>query len=243
MPDFSELISVFTREAGADPRAWLLAWARVLPAVSIVPAFGLGALPGAPRLALGFAMAFGIAPAVRPLASNADLLPAFASELAKGVPVAVTAALVLWTATMAGGLMDELRGSRQPSALTNVDSGASPLGALLSMLVALVFLQAGGAARIVEALAEPNLSVGVVEGIARRLTNAVELAVAVGAPVLVSTIILELAFALVHRIAQPAFLEPIFAPLRSFALLALSALLLERIAEFLALQAQLQTLR
>jgi type III secretory pathway component EscT len=133
-----------------------------------------------------------------PLASNADLLPAFASEFAKGVPAAVTAALVLWTATMAGGLMDELRGSRQPSALANVDSGASPLGALLSMLVALVFLQAGGAAKIVEALAEPNLSVGVVEGIARRLTNAVELAVAVGAPVLVSTIVLELGFALVH---------------------------------------------
>jgi hypothetical protein len=51
-------------------------------------------------------------------------------------------------------------------------------------------------------------------------------------------VLLETASALIARAATPAFIGPVLAPLKSVALLGVLALVLERIAELLALVAR-----
>ena len=58
---------------------------------------------------------------------------------------------------------------------------------------------------------------------------------AIAAPFIAASIVLEIAGALVARAASPAYLHVFLAPIRSLALLTLAALLLERIATFMAL--------
>jgi hypothetical protein len=59
-------------------------------------------------------------------------------------------------------------------------------------------------------------------------------ALAIAAPVLAASIVVELASALIARAATPAFIQPLLAPLRSLVLLAVAALALDRMVELLA---------
>src|SRR6478752_7755742 len=129
--------------------------ARVTPALTLLPAFGLKALPAQTRAALGLALAASIAPSVQPLQLAAPFGVALLLEAARGLPIALAASGALWAAGMAGGLTDNLRGGRETQALPIVDEETSPLGALLSLLVALIFLETGGAARVAHALSSP----------------------------------------------------------------------------------------
>jgi flagellar biosynthesis protein FliR len=221
----------------SDLSAWGLAWARVTPALTIVPAFGLSALPAPSRAALGLAMAIAIAPALHPI--DADAQPYALSlvlQVVEGLPVAIAAALALWTAAMVGGLADNLRGAGQAAALPNVEDGASPLGALLSMLVAILFLESGGAARVAAALsATPARSGFGVPVLAHALTASIELSIAVAAPVVAASIVSELASALVARAATPAHVQALLAPLRTIVVLGIFALVLDRMAELLTI--------
>ncbi|MEB2311524.1 MAG: flagellar biosynthetic protein FliR [Sorangiineae bacterium] len=233
------LIAAFESN-GVELRAWGLAWARVTPTMVLVPAFGLRAVPGAVRAALGLALGAAVAPALHPVASSALPWPALlAEQAALGLPVALTAATALYVASMTGGVMDDLRAGRESAALPNVEPGATPLGALLAMLVAIVFLETGGPARVVEALADPALEFhGALARAAAQLAHGVEVAVAVAAPVVIASLVVEVAGALVARAASPAYVQPLLAPLRSLAILAVAALLFERMAELLALLAR-----
>jgi len=221
-----------------DLRGWALSWARVTPAATLLPAFGLNALPAQTRAALCLALAASIAPSLQPAESAAPFGVALMLEAAAGLPVALAAAGALWAAGMAGGLTDNLRGARETQALPNVDEGTSPLGALLSMLVALIFLEGGGASRVAAALTEPiALSNGVLWRVARGLTHSIELALAVAAPLAAVSIVVELANALIARSASPAYIAALLAPLRSIAILVAFALLFERMASLLAVVA------
>ena len=220
---------------GVDLRGWALAWARVTPALTLVPAFGLNALPAQTRAALGLALAVSIAPSLHPAKLAAPFGVALLLEAARGLPVALAAAGALWAAGMAGGLADNLRGARETQALPIVDEETSPLGALLSLLVALVFLEGGGAARVASALSGTgDVSNGVLWQVAIGLTHAIELALAVASPVVAVSIIAELANALIARSATPAHVVALLAPLRSVLLLIAFALLFERMASLLA---------
>jgi flagellar biosynthesis protein FliR len=226
--------------AGIDLRAWGLAWARVAPSVLLIPAFGLRALPTPARIALGLSLAAGIAPALGPAAAQGrPWLVLFVVELARGLPVALTASTALWAASMAGGLVDDLRGARESSGLPNVDPGSGPTGALLAMLVAIAFLESGGPARVASVLADPAL--GFSDPLARaaaNLSGGIELAVAVAAPVVAASIVIGVASSLIVRAASPAYVEPLLAPLRSLVVLAVAALVLDRMLELLALSAR-----
>jgi type III secretory pathway component EscT len=221
---------------GLDLRAWGLAWARVAPTIAIVPAFGLRAVPAPARIALGLALAASIAPAVGPAADPAHPWPLqLAIEAAKGLPVALSAAIALWAATMAGGLIDDLRGAREQASLPNVEPGSTPMGALLAMLAAIVFLETGGPGRVAHALSDRNLSLSdPLSRAAANLVSGIELAIAIAAPIVVVAIVVEVAGALVARAANPAHLGPILAPLRSIAILGVAALLLDRMIELVA---------
>ncbi|HYP98107.1 MAG TPA: flagellar biosynthetic protein FliR [Polyangiaceae bacterium] len=224
-----------------DLRGWALAWARVTPALTILPAFGLNALPAQTRAALGLALAVSIAPSLQPLQLAAPFGVALLFEAARGLPVAIAASGALWAAGMAGGLTDNIRGARETQGLPVVDEETSPLGALLSLLVALIFLEGGGAARVVAALSSPQtVSHGALWQVALGLTHAIELALAVAAPIVAVSIVLELANALIARAATPAHVVALLAPLRSILILVCFALLFERMASLLVSVASLR---
>lgn len=156
-------------------------------------------------------------------------------EVLKGVPVALTAAAGIWAATMAGGVVDILRDPNPGPGPAAVDRDASGIGVLLTLAVATIFLQAGGAAQIARALADPALAfelplVAATASIAR----GIEIAVAVAGPVACSAILLDVVAGLSSRAAVSVSLLGLWPPVRAVALLAVSALLLSRMAEALA---------
>ena len=70
---------------------------------------------------------------------------------------------------------------------------------------------------------------------AHTLTAGIGLAIAIGAPLLAAAVVLEIAFALVARAASPAQVQALLAPIRALALLAIVAVVLERVAGVVAL--------
>jgi type III secretory pathway component EscT len=217
-----------------------LAWARVMPTVTIVPAFGLRALPAPARGVLALALAAGIYPALLPVAGARAGVPwviAALEQVLAGLPIAVAAAVPLWAATMAGGLVDALRGGAPdgPAAGSPVVEGrASSFGILLSVFASAAFLATGGAARAAAALAAATPAEHPVLAAARDLAGGITLAVAIGGPVLAAAVVLEIAFALLARSASPAQIHALLAPIRALGLLAVVAIVLERIGALLA---------
>lgn len=240
MPGLVGEVAEVLARGGVDLSRLGMAWARVAPSVALVPAFGLRAFPAPARVTLGLALALVVAPGLPGLGATSLAWPvALVVEAAKGVPIAIGAAATLWAATMAGGLIDDLRGARETSALPNVESGATPLGALFSILAAVLFLESGGPARVLSALGRPDLGFSQpLLGALANLIGGVELALAVAAPLVVASVVVEIASSLVARAASPAYIQPLLAPLRSLALLAVAALVLERMLELFALVIQ-----
>lgn len=220
---------------GIDLAAWAVAWARVAPVIAIVPAFGLRALSAPVRAAAALLFAAVIIPAVRPLANGWLPFPVLLiTELARGTIVAVAAAVPLWAATMAGGVADALRGSEGTSPIATVEDRATPLGTLFSLLACVLFLGFGGPARVVGLLGQPIELEGGVARAAADMAAGIGIGLAIAAPFIAASIVLEIAGALIARAASPAYLHVFLAPIRSLALLTLAALLLERIAAFMA---------
>jgi type III secretory pathway component EscT len=233
-PLVGTIADAFAR-SGVDLGGLGLAWARVMPAVTLVPAFGLGALPASARAVMGLAFAASIFPALTPLAAGDAPWELLAlRELAGGLPVAIAAAVPLWAATMAGGVADALRGSQETPSVPTVEGRATPLGIPLSLLASAIFLAGGGPARVVEALALRPVPPQPLLAAAGDLTSGIALAVAVGGPLLAASVVIEVAAALVARAASPAQIHALLAPLRALGSLAVMAIVLERLAGVLA---------
>lgn len=223
-----------------DIQAIGLAWARFAPTLAIVPAFGLRALPVSARGILGIALAAGISPAVAMQTGLAEshvpwIVLAF-EQLLLGLPIALAAAIPLWAATMAGGLVDSLRGAQDGTGLAVVEGNkATPIAILLSLLASIVFLSTGGPARVAAALATASFGAHPLLAAAQSITAGIGIAIALAAPLLAAAVVLEIAFALVARAASPSQVHALLAPLRALGLLAVIALVLDRIVEVLAL--------
>jgi len=221
--------------AGIDLAPLGLAWARVMPAVTLVPAFGLRALPVPARAVLGLALAGCIFPALAPIAGTTAPWPLLAlGEVARGLPVAIAAAVPLWAATMAGGVADALRGSQESPTAATVEGPATPLGIALSLLASAIFLATGGPARVVAALAERPAAAHPVLAAADDLAGGITMAVAVGGPLLAAAVVIEVAGAIVARAASPAQVHTLIAPLRALGTLAVMGIVLQRLAVALA---------
>lgn len=227
-------------EASSSFGAIGLAWAKVLPTVTLVPAFGLKALPAPARGIFGIAIAVGIYPAIATGlvtaggASSAPWVVRALEQILAGLPVALAAAIPLWVATMTGGLVDALRGTSDARAFTVVEGNAGSFGILLSLFASSVFLMTGGASNVVAALATAALPEHPLLSAVHDLTSGIGLAVAIGGPVLAASVVLEVTFALVARAATPAQVHALFAPIRTLGLLAIVAIVLDRIASLLA---------
>ena len=225
--------------SGVDPRAWALGLSRSAAAVTLVPAFGLTAVPAPARLALGLGLGLCIAPALASRVSpEGSLLLAMGREALAGLPVALLAALAIYVASMAGGLVDDLRGARDGLSLPVLPEQAPSVSVLFALLAALAFLETGGAARVAAALASPVLDAHFTwPAVVSAFAAAIGLAFAIAAPLVVAAVVLEAGSALIARAASPAFIAPVLAPLKSLALLAVLAVVFERIAELLTLVA------
>jgi type III secretory pathway component EscT len=239
-PSIVEVVAEGFQRSGVDLAALGLAWARAMPAVTLVPAFGLKALPAPARMVMGLALAASIFPALAPIADTGSSRPwalLALIEVARGLPVAIAAAVPLWAATMAGGVADALRGSRETPSVPAVESPATPLGVVLSLLASAIFLGTGGPARVVEALASHPLAAHPLTAAADDLVAGIALAVALGGPLLAAAVVIEIAAALIARAASPAQVHALLAPLRAIGTLAVMALVLERLAAALAIAA------
>lgn len=220
----------------SDLEAWGLAWARVAPTIALVPALGLRALPGPARAVLALGMAAVIAPALRPMAaSEGPWALRLLLETVRGLPIALAAAIPLWAATMVGGVIDALRGANEQLSSPLVEGRPTALGIVFSLMASLVFLATGGPARLASALADASLDVAhPLTRAAHDLAAGISIAVALAAPLIAASIVVEVAGALVARAASPAQLHALLAPIRTFALLAMTALVFDRMAEGLA---------
>jgi len=105
-----ESLARLLEQNGIDLAAWGLAWARVAPLLAVVPAYGCRESTQPERAAAALLLALVIVPAMRPIANETAPFPVLLlTELARGTVVAVSAAVPLWAATMAGGVIDALR--------------------------------------------------------------------------------------------------------------------------------------
>jgi len=225
------------RGAWPDLARVLVAWARMAPVVALVPAFGLRAVIAPVRVGLALAFAVAVSPAVDVAGDGGPItLLYLGQEALGGLPVALTAAAALHVATMVGGLVDALRAERAASLVPGLPEGTSPLGVLLGLLVAVAFLEGGGATELCELAAAPPSS-GLV-GAALALERGVVIAVAAAMPLVVVSIVVEIAFALTARAASPAYLTPVLAPARSLVLLGATALVLDRLVALTVLVAE-----
>jgi type III secretory pathway component EscT len=218
-------------------RSWLLGVARVLPSMILVPAFGLRAAPGAARVGLALMLGACIAPAL----SNSDALPfglALTLEALRGLPVAISAAATLWAASMAGGLIDELRRGREMSPVPLVSAESGVANILLTLVAALAFLQTGRATRIGSALLrEPDVAGGLLANVVRDLLSGVELAIATAVPFVVASVLVDVLSSLAMRSVPAPSLRSIWAPVRSLVFLLLLAAILDRVFALVVLLA------
>jgi type III secretory pathway component EscT len=221
---------------GIDLERLGLGWARVAPAVVLVPAFGLRALPRTAQALMSLALAASLWPALAP-ASRASSAPwAFMalSEIVRGLPVAVGAAVPLWAATMAGGVADAVRGTQDLSPFPTVEGRATPLGVPLSLIACAIFVTTGGPARVAEALAFAPMNDHPAQTVAAALVSGITLAVALAGPLLGGAVVVEVAAALVARAASPAQIHALLAPLRALATLGILAIAFHGLVEAIA---------
>jgi type III secretory pathway component EscT len=206
-----------------------------MPAVMIVPAFGLRGLPRPAQVLMGLGLAGCVAPVLPPsgaFGSNPWLLEALV-EVLRGIPVALAAAVPLWAATMAGGMADALRASQDTVSAPTVEGRATPLGVPLSLLSCAIFLGTGGPARMARALAFRPPSAHPLLAATSDLVSGIGLAVAIGGPLLAAGVIADIAAALVARAAAPAQVHALVAPLRALGMLAVMGLVFDRLAAVL----------
>jgi type III secretory pathway component EscT len=223
--------------AGLAPGAWLLAAARVMPSVLLVPAFGLRALPLLARAAFALILAACVAPALAPgMPVTRVAVDTLLWQAWIGLPVAVSAASALWVATMAGNVIDGLRGVQATAPFAVVDSEATPLGVLLSLAASLGFLLLGGPAALVSALIAARApSEDSLLGVALGVAQGINVAVLLAAPLLVIAVVCEVASALIQRAAQATAFGNVLAPARALVIVLFTALLLDRVVEGLKL--------
>lgn len=224
------------RDAGIDASGWVLAWARSLPSLLLVPALGLPGLPLPLRLVFAGVLAVVIAPTLAPSAGPMAIaepsLAMVASELGRGSPVALGVAVGVWGATMAGNLLDELMGSSTGSRLPFDDAEpGGPLGVLLALIAAIAFFELGGPARMLTALASaPALGVADLRALALTLARGIQLAVVLAGPLLALAPFVELLAGLTARSAFPSGQRAALGSLRGLVLFGGAALLLDRFA-------------
>lgn len=235
-PDLWKLLAEMLQQLGVSWQHLLLAWARVLPLVTIVPAFGSRLMPAPARAVFGLGVALLLLPTVTARvaldeAAGSAWVLGVVRELAAGLPIALATGGLLWAAMMAGGLVDDLRGASQQQSLVLSDA-RTPLGALLGLFATWAFLELGGVESALGALlAAPSHDP--LLGAASDLVSALQITFALCAPVVCISVVWEATGALIARAASPAHVQSLLAPLRALVVLGGLAVVLPAVFELL----------
>lgn len=228
MTGLLEAVAALLEARGIELSTWALGWARVLPLVTILPAFGARLLPPVGRVVLGLVLGLLIAPALPALPASNETWPLrLITEVLRGLPVALGASALLWAASMAGGVSDELRGGGQLARISMLEPDSSALGALFGLFAALGFLSLGGVTAALERLVAPSHPANLPLAAVSDLVASVEIALSLAAPLIALVIVVEVAGALMARAASPAHIVVLLAPLRALAVLVGLALALD----------------
>ncbi len=225
------LVNGLLTRTGVHWQQLLLSWARVLPLVLIVPAFGSRLMPAPARAVFGVGLAFVLLPAMPEVPTSTQAwMVRFVGELVRGLPIALSSAAMIWASMMAGGVTDDLRGAGQHQSSIMPDA-KTPLAAFLGLFAIIAFLQLGGVQSAMLALA--NDTRPVLLRAVSDLVYAIDIAFALVAPPVCVSVVWEVASAMVARAASPAYVQTLLAPLRSLVLLAGLVLVMPRLFEVL----------
>lgn len=231
-----ELLGLLT-SLGIDAPRVLHGWARVMPVLVIVPAFGLSALPAAARGVLALCLAWICAPSAAVMGNQAAF--SIAMEIVLGTSVALVASVPLWTATMVGSVADQWRGANDAQTLPFEVGGAS-LGALATLLAAWVFFSSGAPSEIVRALTFGAPLEGTAD-LARALSNAPRIAVGIALPMIATGCVIDIAGGFMARSAPMAPFTTLVSALKSTAVVFSFAIVLPRMFELIARAVSLRT--
>lgn len=212
------------REAGIDAGALAVAWARFIPVVLIVPAFGMAGLGGGLRWAIALLVGASLCPvslgSLRAAPQDSALARALLESLASGTFVAFAAAAPLWAATMAGSLFD--------SAWRLSPERPGAFSTLLTLLSTAIFFATGAPARIAGAVTAPSPP-GILDAAVLQVMHGIDIAVAIGAPILFASLAIDTITVAVTRAAGPSWAGAVSLPIRALGLLLLAAALMERV--------------
>jgi type III secretory pathway component EscT len=236
-PGLIESVAGELSRNGVNLAAFAIAWARAVPTVIMVPAFGLRALPWPLRAILGGSIAIAIFPALNPLADSRAHEPWIAlvvEEFLRGIPIALATAVPLWAATMAGGAIDTMRGAENAIDAPTVEEGSTQLGVFFSLLASSIFLATGGPARVANSLITAEFPDHPLIAAVHDLTQGIAASVAIAAPILAATILIDVGLSITNRATSPVSANAITLPARSLGIVVMLALVLERIARVLA---------
>ncbi len=210
-------------------------FARLLPTVVMVPAFGLRGLPVAVRGAIALCLALAVGPALSSAAPEAGgVLLTLVGDVLRGLPLALAGAVPMWAAGMAGGLFDELRGAALEPSRAAVPEANSPSATLLTLLAGTFFFSVGGPSVIARAALRAEVGAGLLEHTVGTLAAGMTVALLVAGPLLAAGVVVAAGNAVLARGPFSAA-RGALPSLRGIAMLTFFAVALERVAVLLAL--------
>jgi len=200
----------------AEAAPYARAFARVLPAATLVPALAVRGTPPQVRFAVALALAAPIAAAF-PWTPHVDppLPLLLLSDAIRGIPLAILIATPLWIATHVGAITDVLRGAPEANVAPPpaAEGARTPLATLTALLAASAWLASGGVVRALHLLSAsaPKEASPVAPWAlaARSLADGLRLSIALSAGVLVAATTLEVALGAIGRAAAPISPQPI----------------------------------
>jgi flagellar biosynthetic protein FliR len=197
-----------------------LAFARVAMAIYLAPFFGGNSVPSRVRVGLSVILAAilapNLAPSAPPALSPLLLVALLAKEILVGAMLGIVCQFVFYGIQMAGTLIDTQRGMNQLNYVAPQLAGpTSVLGQLKIQTAIVIFLISNGHLMYLRALDTSFRELGVlsfpriapgsmalVDTAARLSANALLIGLQMAAPVLISLLMVDVAFGLLGRMAQ-----------------------------------------
>ncbi|MCB9883155.1 MAG: flagellar biosynthetic protein FliR [Planctomycetes bacterium] len=204
---------------GPAPTAAVMLFCRIAPLVVFTPLLGGVAAPARFRIGLAVLLTLVILPVFLPFvafdARTISFVPLFAKEILIGITLAIFVRVLFHLFAAAGAFMDTARGASMTSVLDPTSrQQASVLSGFFMNTFVLVFLLAGGHRMLLLGLCEsfralppggtlpPQLvGLGAIRAAVVAFSDLFLVCVQIATPVIVTMLVLDVAFALLSKIA------------------------------------------
>jgi type III secretory pathway component EscT len=210
----------------------ILRTARFVPLVVLVPVLALRGAPASFRAGIALILAAASLPAgATSSTSTAAIvsLDTLVRELWLGLPVALGAAVPLWSLSMVGGTIDSVLAA---SPFGPGGAASRSFSRLFELIAGLIFLSSGGLARAVSLLSSASVALdgaNAAHAAATAVSSGIGVAVVIATPVLMFAFMVDVTLAMIARAAWPVALTSAIAATRAPLIIVLVSLLLERL--------------